>query len=48
MVELHLQVTGINITLTNNSKNTLIKLSSFPKIKIKRDLFEKQYIKNNK
>lgn len=31
-------ITGINVTLTNNSKYTLIKISSFPKIKIKKFL----------
>lgn len=32
-------ITGINITLTNNSKDILIKLSSFPKIKIKKNSY---------
>ncbi len=31
-------ITGINVTLTNNSKDTLIKISSLPKIKIKKIL----------
>lgn len=33
------KITGINITLTNNSKDLLIKISSFPKIKIKKNLY---------
>jgi len=32
-------ITGINVTLTNNSKDTLIKISSFPKIKIKKNSY---------
>lgn len=32
-------VTGLNITLTNNSKDTIIKISSFPKIKIKKNSY---------
>lgn len=32
-------ITGINITLTNNSKDTIIKISSFPKIKIKKNSY---------
>ena len=32
-------ITGINITLTNNSKDNLIKISSFPKIKISKNSY---------